>query len=764
MKCRSIACLAVSAVVGFALTAWFLHDGGPLPEVVPPENVPAPGREDEAARLERMRLERREALRRTAGAFVAEAVTTVSRILGEGDRVTMLASAAKVQAGEGDFAAARATAAAIGVYSRPEIGFRVMNSSYDAIAMLQTEAGDFAGAVATATAIEDRKHRAELLHRILRLQLDTGGRAALRQTLHAWLDVLQIHGNGAREKPLLWLQKVADVQAEAGDREGAAATLGKAFASARAITHERMRHEALVDLAKAQAGVGDVDGVTATLAAVKSGRYSNSNRNLAIMAKAQAEAGDIAGARAVAEAAPLPFRGRIWSDIVEAQARAGDSAGALATATAHRSGAALTPDTARKATARVQYKAGDFAAAGQTAATMMDWAEQDAVRSEIAHAQSKAGDFAGAMGTAAMIRSVERRDKVYESFAATQRKAEAFADAREAAVAIEDERKRALCCLTVARTQIAAGDRDGLGPLMEAVTPLVAEMEAGFSYVFELHIARLRAAVGDVPGAMKLMRAAAVRMAAKECKRPPNREPTAAEIRTFENRREWERKNIYEVQVEIGDFAGAVATFALGENRPHPNFLYAKIAGRQARMGDMEAAWASVERIGDIDVIRTAYLRIAVTLAEAGDSVAAIAVVEKVDEPAMRMHVRARVATALAKAGDLNNARAEVAKGVDSAYRVRIDKLIARTYGERGDAAAVFELARQELDARCRAHILLGGASGLFTAARSDAAPFATPSTVPLPPTATRPMPIPVQPPAVVLPPNHFPPPPPLPE
>ena len=124
---------------------------------------------------------------------------------------------------------------------------------------------------------------------------------------------------------------IAEVQAKAGDIQGALAT-------ARGVESEYLRASVFADIAEAQAKAGDIQSALATARGVES--ESSRARAFADIAEAQAKAGDARGAaqslsdaRAAARGVePESSRARVFADIAAAQAKAGDIQGALATA------------------------------------------------------------------------------------------------------------------------------------------------------------------------------------------------------------------------------------------------------------------------------------------------------------------------------------------------------------------------------------------------------------------------------------------------
>jgi len=721
VKIKPIACLLASVIVGALLAGWFLRGDSP-PAVVPFENQLAPSQEDEVARRERVeqqRMERerrttecREALSRTARAFLVEAIAMADR-------------------------------------SEYEIscGNRLWK-----ITEMQVQAGDFVDARTTALAIKDTAAAAKLLPKVIRAQFDAGEPVEARETFRIWFDIMQARNKDATGKQE-WRRTVAGVQSDLGDRDAATAMLRSALPLVRKIKNTYDRSSDLTDLADAQAEVGDVAGVRETMAVHESVKYKK--YTLRLVAKAQIRAGDFAGAQA-AVATMTGANVELRAEIITAQVRAGDIAGAVAAAEA---GKDWRQDRAWTHIALEQCRAGDLAAADATQAKIKFPARRDGVLAAITAARIEARDFSGAGATAATIGHAARRAEAYRLIAIAQGTAEAFAVAREVAVAVEHAGARASVCLALAKAQVAAGDHTGLVLLLEVVELGAAKIDASDNHFtqFRSDLARMFVTAGNVPAAMKTLR-------------------EAVDLAKTIQYRDARREVLGKLQAEIGDFAGALATLAViesaGDRRRlllkiaevklaagdvagvakmiddtlapvERDELRARIAGKQAQLGDMTAASATVAEIVTPGLVGTAYRCIAMAQAEACNGVGAMATLEKIEHLQMRGNAGMAVAIALAEAGDFPAARAAALKTHGIFQRAQAFQSIARVCGERGDAASVLAWARQEQEAFCGVMILMGGAEGLRTMAKSAEPSFVPQTTTP--PNIVPALPIPTQ-------------------
>jgi hypothetical protein len=130
------------------------------------------------------------------------------------------------------------------------------------------------------------------------------------------------------------LAAIAESQAKAGDAQGARLSFASALESARAISHEWARAEALVAIAESQAKAGDTQGALESARAI-SDKWGARAEALRAIAESQAKAGDAQGARlsfatALESARAISderARARALAALAQSQARAGDFGG-----------------------------------------------------------------------------------------------------------------------------------------------------------------------------------------------------------------------------------------------------------------------------------------------------------------------------------------------------------------------------------------------------------------------------------------------------
>jgi hypothetical protein len=544
MKCRLTLLVLAVAVVG-APTSILAGASAPAP----------PPKQDEPARLEREReeAELREALRRTADRFLKEAAATALQPQSMVERTDVL---------------------------------------YD-IALAHLRADDCIAARKVAIAMKPGYKQRGILQSALYGQIKNGDFEEGGKTLRIWKDRMteQVEGLAARPS---WWRMVGRLQGKLGDRDAAQETLRHAVALARESRRSDKRDAELLDLAGAQADVGDVGGVRTTLALSQSRRRDEVGPY--IFARAQMKAGDFAGARRTAATLATKHGPAVmvWKQISEAQAEAGDFAGAVATGKA--SGALDGANHARLAIVRAQIKAGEFLAAKSTVAEMGGSSYRRRGLIAIARAQVQAGDLAAARLTTDATEHADWRAEFYLVRAAALRSAEAFADARDAAAVIRPPGQRAHACLLVARAQLAAGQRAGLDRILEVVEPAAEQVKVSFYYYasIRLGLAELFAEVGDLPAAKKTLRDTVPVAATIKYVSHRGRRPSPDNLLRYVELRDGLRTACGMQQAGIGDLAGARATLEVIEGAAARAMVLLKIAEAQRAAGNEDAATKTI--------------------------------------------------------------------------------------------------------------------------------------------------------------------------
>ena len=204
----------------------------------------------------------------------------------------------------------------------------------------------------------------------------------------------------------LWAD-MAKARAEAPDREEARTIIAAAVQAIGQIESDTWRARAMVDIAEAQAMVGDVAAAIATATAITKAGYRD--RALLRIAVGVAKSGDTAAAEGISD----PYaRATILARLAGLQLDRGDRAGGLAVLRVAQSSAESIAEAKLRARAlhqisEAQTSAGDAEGVRQTiiqALTLVgppDNAEQRVMMSlAIAKAQANARDYVGALATA----------------------------------------------------------------------------------------------------------------------------------------------------------------------------------------------------------------------------------------------------------------------------------------------------------------------------------------------------------------------------
>ena len=234
-----------------------------------------------------------------------------------------------------------------------------------------------------------------------------------------------VFADGIRDEAVAPLAQIALVQARAGDKAEAKATLRESFAVAQkssgrnnGILYERLRR-----VLDAQREIGDVAGAKATADFIKESSFERTLA-LASLARAQAKSSDIAAARATLreaqslarEVGPIPNlinddpvanADRAFREVVLAQAETGDVPGALETI-----GSRGSDDWKSEVLAGVvdiQVRRGDFAGALVTARAISRADIAGEARNSIAARQARAGDAAPALEWASRLEPPDQK-------------------------------------------------------------------------------------------------------------------------------------------------------------------------------------------------------------------------------------------------------------------------------------------------------------------------------------------------------------------
>jgi hypothetical protein len=234
-----------------------------------------------------------------------------------------------------------------------------------------------------------------------------------------------VFASGIRDEAVAPLAQIALVQARAGDKAGAKATLREAFVVAQqsnggnnGILYERLR-----GVLDAQREIGDVAGAKATADFIKESSFERTLA-LASLARAQAKSGDNAAARATlrealslaSEVGPIPNlindnpvanSNRVFREVALAQAETGDEPGALETIRSR--GSDDWKSEVLAGVADIQARRDDFAGALVTARAILRADLAGEARNSIAARQARKGDTTPALEWASHLESPDQK-------------------------------------------------------------------------------------------------------------------------------------------------------------------------------------------------------------------------------------------------------------------------------------------------------------------------------------------------------------------
>ena len=275
--------------------------------------------------------------------------------------------------------------------------------------------------------------------------------------------------------------------------------LSEALSIARSIESASDRAWALIDIAEAQASVGDTRGAQRTISEVlpiaRSLKYASDRaRALSAIAEAQASAGDTRGAqRTISEALPIArslnneyYRAWALGIIAEAQASAGDTRGAQRTISEALPIARSLEDADYRAwalgiIAEAQASVGDIQSALAIARSVEDASGRARALGIIAEAQASAGDTRGAQRT------------IFEALPIAR--------------SLDNEYFRARALTPIAEAQASTGDTHGAQRTFSEALFAVQSLESTYYGDVALRvIAEAQASTGDIPGALAIAR------------------------------------------------------------------------------------------------------------------------------------------------------------------------------------------------------------------------------------------------------------------
>jgi RNA polymerase sigma factor (sigma-70 family) len=417
-------------------------------------------------------------------------------------------------------------------------------------------------ALEAARVVEDAARRARALEEIGKAQARAGDRKAAAKTFQEALTAARtVAGDDnrapAQSKPyrLFW---VGMAQHEAGDRPAALKTFAEAVRLANALEKVDARLNALLNMwYQQEVEVKDRKGAEKTIALARKAvdaiaDAAERESRLGWVASRQAWAGEVKAAlKTLAGIQDEGTRRGVYGDIAAAQARAGDIKAALATVKKIRALNDVqnqTTDMARARIAEAQAKKGDIKGALSTAGPITNTWEKLRAFAAIAVAQAANKDGRGSRKTLEQARDAANttdesmvKEQQLLTVAQTQVRAGDLKGARATAKTIQDAGLRAVALATLAAAQAKAKEaraaRETIGQALEALGQ-VREPKSGFRgehtmeaqnhWLSRIEIVNARLYLGDFPGALEAAQRLTISRGRAPLLRRIAREQTAA--------------------------------------------------------------------------------------------------------------------------------------------------------------------------------------------------------------------------------------------
>jgi len=355
-------------------------------------------------------------------------------------------------------------------------------------------------ALEIAALLPDATEKALMIGLIGAAQIEAGDQAGAAEMLRLALgSAASISDPIAKTKTSAWIEFLRmRERLLAGDLPGAEAI-------AIAIPDDtNRRHQALVEIARAQAKTGDLSGASRTISLLPPDRQVF-ERLLA---------GDLRGAQDIAATIPDDTSGKDFAvtEIARAQAKAGDVPGALRSIASLPQGKPaarnvwIERDEGLKRIATAQAESGDVPDALELAESIQSAFWKDMAVMGIAEVQANAGDTQGALQTLARMKSGFFKASALRENVSSRAKAEDLPRALEVASSIEPPALALRPLVEIAEAQAKFGDCAGAARTVSRVLEAWAVPQEGSAEnPSPLNsVVLIQTEIGDVPGALHI--------------------------------------------------------------------------------------------------------------------------------------------------------------------------------------------------------------------------------------------------------------------
>jgi hypothetical protein len=550
---------------------------------------------------------------------------------------------------------------------------------------------------------------AKVRERIIDLEIKAEGSA---------LKLLHMAVRGARALPDNWARSyemgsVPKIMARMGDVTGA-----------KAVAEEAKSSQAWQDIAVEQAKAGDWDGAGRTIYKVKEGVYRSATRREFV--KIKAEAGDIRGAQKFLSSITWDSaKTNAFLYIARAQLKKGDKMAALAslslcTAVADTMKSSHTRGTRYYEAIKIQAPAGDIAGALKLAARIPDKTWRSWAYREIAQTQVKLGNLVGARSTMQLASSGDQSgiaDKIaqrYRDMGRKKLKDGDIAGALELAALSPKCYAQTSLYNYIVTEQIKTGDLAAAARTSDLMTEsrYGGYKAASYRKLTEAYLKNknpasaartLRKAEELVPKADKTDMAQNYVKCGKlwlemknrrETQRSLERAKTAAhDIKKNHWKRKYAFRYIAELQIKLGDLAGALKSTEEVEANYNRWSLYREIAQAHARAGRFATAEGLAARIIDLSYQFRAYELIVGEQVKVGKIEAALKTAARITDESARGNAYAKVIEAQIRNEDITAASRTAALIPKQDKRSSSLKQICSRQIETGDLAGARKTA-----------------------------------------------------------------------
>lgn len=449
--------------------------------------------------------------------IASEALNMARSVDDPNQRTRALLKVAEGQAQIGDLSSARVTIAEALEAAQEDPSEWL--SQLDKVAKVQISLGDVSEALETANRIVDPSSQGKVLVEISNVQASLGDMSGAQITALAALR--EARKIAPAEDRCRALREVAIALAKAEDGPTARIAIDEALGATQEIEESKRtvlirysrpaRAEAMGDVAKVQAAIGDISGAVRTARSIED--QGQNQKVLVKLVETLAQAGDVSRAQEIARSIEVAGE-RCWAlaYVATAQAELGDLSAARDTASEALETARGIEyrSTSLRALVQIAEKlayAGDVLGALEIARSARDAETSCRALASVAFALARTGDQSGAKHTASEALVTARRVDPIDSIpGALGQVARAHAEAGDSPKALLIARgigsvaHRSYVLTEIARTQLKVGDKTGAKSTTYEALEAARSPHGGLQYLScesFCRVAELQVMIGD---------------------------------------------------------------------------------------------------------------------------------------------------------------------------------------------------------------------------------------------------------------------------